>query len=344
MPVASLPGLVAADIDSQPRSLLRGKVDPGYAALTRLVGRGLQATASDGLTLHASFARGQAAGGADSVLLEGPQGALYLEAGVPFLMALTGIDVSACDAAPAEQQAWLEGSVLGLLANTPLGGMTRVVRRPSPMPAPEQITLHLSLQDGTHAAGTLAQAGADCWHAMFGALALQPARVPQAAFHAVATTLATRIARHALPPSTLHTLKPGDVIIPARPDVDLLGEGWLRCANRLARVRYGCAGTIEFLSLESAMETQAETSVPAEPSAAAPDLDRTPLQLEFRLGALGLTLGQLQTVAQGSVFQLDGAADGSVAIVCGGQCLGMGEPVDVAGRLGIRITRWDVPC
>lgn len=344
MPTASVHACMANDADSQPRSLVRDKVGAAYASLTRLVGRGVRVPATEGIALHAAFTQEQGAGGADAVLLEGPHGALYLDAGVPFLLALTGVDVSAFDAAPEAHRAWLEAGLLGRLAGTPLGIMTRLVRRPPPMSTPELATLHLSLQDGSHAAGTLAQADAACWLALLAARPLQPICVPQSAYLALAVPVAARIARHTLAPAVLQTLRAGDVIVPAHPDVDVHGEGWLRCAHWLAKVRYGHAGTLEFLSLESAMETEHDASAPAEAPAAPPDLDRTPLQLEFRLGALALTLGQLRTVAPGGIFQLDGAADGAVAIICGGQRLGEGEPVDVAGRLGIRITRWDLPC
>jgi type III secretion protein Q len=331
--------------ENQPRSLVRDRVDTAYAGLTLLVGRGVKMPLKDGITMHAAFTAEQFDGGADAVLLEGQHGALYLDAGVPFLLALTGIDVSAFDAAPAAQREWLEAGFLGRLAGTPLGVMTRMLRRPPSLPpAPGTATLHLSLQDGSHAASTVARADARCLQALLSAQTLERNLLPQPAFHSLPMPVIARIARHALPSETLKALRSGDVIIPDQPDVDVHGEGLLRSAHWLARVRYGQRGTIEFLSLESAMEAEHDTSVPAEQQAETPDLDRTPLQLEFRLGALTLTLGQLRAVAPGGVFQLDGAADGFVSIVCGGQRLGVGEPVDVAGRLGIRITRWDLPC
>lgn len=353
MPTAHLhpPATIAADV--QPRRLARAQVGAAYAGLTRLIGRGLHVPMSDGVMLHIAFA-GAAGAGEDAVALEGPHGALHLHAGAPFLLALTGIDVEAFDMAPPAQRDWLHASLLGRLAGSPFDGMTRLARRPAPMAeAPDVATLHLSLRDGTHAVGTLARAEAACWHALLAAQPLLPVRVPHDVFSPLIVPLVARIARHALAPAVLRTLRAGDVIVPCRPDVDVQGEGWLACAGRLARVRYGHAGTIEILSLESTMdlanEAEDAATLPADvdgapPDTAPPDLDNTPVRLEFRLGALALTLGQLRTLAPGGIFQLDGAADGAVAIVCGGQRLGEGEAVDVAGRLGIRITRWDVPC
>lgn len=338
MPTACLPGLSGVDADCPPRTLLRGWVGAAYADLTRRVGRGLRLPLADGVALHLMLTAEALATGEDALALEGPQGRMTLQAGVPFLLALTGIDVSAFDAAPPTQREWLEGRVLGRLAGSPFAAMTRLARRPSGTTATEPATLHLSLQDGSHAVGTLAQADAATWLALLATQPAQPVRVPQDSFLAVAVPLVARIARHALPPDVLRTLVPGDVIVPSRPDIDVDGTGWLRGPHGLARVRYGRTGTVEFFSLESAMETEQL------PDDAPVDLDRIPVQLEFRLGSLALTLGQLRTLAAGSVFQLDGMADGAVTIVAGGQRLGEGEPVDVAGRLGIRITRWDVPC
>lgn len=353
MRTAHLPIPGRPDVDVLPRPLARARVGAAYAALTRLIGRGLHVPLAGGVTLDVALAGGDVAG-EDAVALEGPHGALTLDAGVPFLLALTGIDIAACDPVPAAQRDWLHASLLGRLAGSPFGGMTRLIRRPGPLAdGADAATLHLSLRDGSHAVGTLARADAACWLAL---LAVHPARrtgVPVDAHLSLSVPLIARIGRHALAPAVLRTLQAGDVIVPSHADVDVHGEGWLRCAGRLARVRYGHAGIVEILSLESAMETMnetmevaGETAVPdsAALDVAPPDLDNTPVRLEFRLGALALTLGQLRTLAPGGVFQLDGAADGAIAIVCGGQRLGEGEAVDVAGRLGIRITRWDVPC
>jgi len=353
MPTAHLhpPAITAADV--QPRRLARARVGAAFAALTRLIGRGLHVSMPGGVALHVTFSDTEATGD-DPVALDGPHGTLHLDAGAPFLLALTGIDLSAFDTAPPAQRDWLHGSLLGRLAGTPFDGMTRLVRHPAPMADGTAVaTLHLSLRDGSHAVGTLARADAACWHALLATQPLRPVRVPQDVFSPLIVPLVARIARHALAPAVLRTLRAGDVIVPSRPDVDVQGEGWLRCAGRVARVRYGHAGSVEILSLESNMDSANEAedgaSLPvdvdgAAPDAAPPNLDNTPVRLEFRLGALALTLGQLRTLAPGGIFQLDGAADGAVAIVCGGQRLGEGEAVDVAGRLGIRITRWDVPC
>lgn len=338
MPIACLPGLSGDDAHCQPISLPRARIGAAQSDLTRRVGRGLRLPLADGVTCHVAIATDVLVAGDDALALAGPPGRVTLQAGVPFLRALTGIDVAAFDAAPAAQREWLEGAVLGRLAGSPLAAMTGLLRQPPPDAGTEAATLHLSLQDGSHAVGTLAQADAATWLALLAAQPWQPVRAPQEAYLSLAVPLVARIARHALPADVLHTLVPGDVIVPSRPDIGVDGTGWLRGPHGLAQVRYSGTGTVEFLSLESAMETEQL------PNDAPVDLDRMPLQLEFRLGSVALTLGQLRTLAAGAVFQLDGAADGAVTIVAGGQRLGEGEPVDVAGRLGIRITRWDAPC
>ena len=327
-----------------PRRLVRDTVDAAYASLTRLVGRGVHMALPDGDSLHVAFMPADSDCGSDAILLEGPHGCLYLDAGVTFLLGLTGVDSSAFHAAAPAQRDWLEASLLGRLAGTPLGSMTRLLRGPVPLNDAALVSLHLSLRDGCHVIGTLAWADATCWHALLSAQPLQRCHLPQANYLGLTVAVNARLARHALAPDVLNTLCAGDVIVPTHPDVDVHGEGGLRCAHLMAQVRYGRAGTIEILSLGSVMENEHEASAVGQLQGAAPDLGGTPLQLEFRLGALSLTLGQLQTMAPGAILELEGAADGLVSILCGQQRLGQGEPVDVAGRLGIRITRWELPC
>jgi type III secretion protein Q len=77
----------------------------------------------------------------------------------------------------------------------------------------------------------------------------------------------------------------------------------------------------------------------------APDgLDALPVTLSFELGRLALPLADVRTLGPGAVVRLDGGSPASVAIASAGQTVGRGEIVDVAGRLGVRITHWGSPC
>jgi type III secretion protein Q len=76
--------------------------------------------------------------------------------------------------------------------------------------------------------------------------------------------------------------------------------------------------------------------------AATPDdaVEQVPVVLEFLLGKVRLTLGELRSLAPGAVVTLDDGSPYVIQIRSGGRTLGQGEAVDVDGRLGIRITRW----
>ena len=58
------------------------------------------------------------------------------------------------------------------------------------------------------------------------------------------------------------------------------------------------------------------------------------------MGRFHTTLGQLRTVAAGTVLPLEGGSPHAIAIVAGGRLLGQGELVDVSGQLAIRIVYW----
>ncbi len=69
-------------------------------------------------------------------------------------------------------------------------------------------------------------------------------------------------------------------------------------------------------------------------------LDLLPLTLSFELGQLRLSLGELRALAPGSVLSCEGGSPAAVAIVARGRRLGLGEAVEVAGQLAIRIVQW----
>lgn len=73
------------------------------------------------------------------------------------------------------------------------------------------------------------------------------------------------------------------------------------------------------------------------------ELDSVPVTLSFELGKVSLLLADARTLGRGAVLQFTGGSPASVAIVSGGQTLGRGEIVDVAGQLGIRVTQWRTP-
>ncbi len=70
------------------------------------------------------------------------------------------------------------------------------------------------------------------------------------------------------------------------------------------------------------------------------ELDAVGVTIQFVLGKVRMTLGDIRTLAAGSIVLFSGGSPESVAIVSSGRTLGRGEVVDVDGRLGIRVTQW----
>lgn len=70
------------------------------------------------------------------------------------------------------------------------------------------------------------------------------------------------------------------------------------------------------------------------------ELDSVNVMMHFMLGQTRMSLGDLRTLAAGSIVLFAGGSPDSVSIVSSERTLGRGEIVDVDGRLGIRITQW----
>jgi flagellar motor switch/type III secretory pathway protein FliN len=62
-----------------------------------------------------------------------------------------------------------------------------------------------------------------------------------------------------------------------------------------------------------------------------------PIRLEFDLGAQELSLAQLAQLGPGSVLETDRDTAAPVRILASSRVIGLGELVDVAGRIGVRI-------
>ena len=72
-----------------------------------------------------------------------------------------------------------------------------------------------------------------------------------------------------------------------------------------------------------------------------PDLDRlraVPLELTVLLGARKVTIGELLELGEGSVVELDRAADAPVEVLAGGAVIARGEIVAIEEHFGVRIT------
>lgn len=78
---------------------------------------------------------------------------------------------------------------------------------------------------------------------------------------------------------------------------------------------------------------------PAEPRP--PTAHNLPVQVDFHLGSMQLTVGELANLQPGYVFTLPVQVEGAnVDIRANGQRVGRGELVAVGDTLGVRLVSW----
>lgn len=326
--------------DAKAVRLQKEALSAASAALSRSVAGGLWCS-HGGMSLHLEAvtpaAGAQPPAGAGGLGLEGPHGLFYLDDGAALLHGLTGIDPMAAEPAPQAQRAWLDGALLGRLAETPLGCM-RALRRDAVPPLTGGLaSMYLRLGDGAHMAGTRISASPESWLALLEHHAWRPRARPLDALHALPVSLRVRLGSHRLPAAALQQLGAGDIILPDVTRFDTQGVGRVPLGGVQAQVRYAAPGLFTILTMETQLNYDSEDEAGGAEEAA---LDQLPLAISFELGTLQLSLGQLRTLASGAVLQLSQGSADSIAIVCGGRHLGRGEAVDVDGRLGVRITSW----
>ncbi|MBC05411.1 type III secretion system cytoplasmic ring protein SctQ [Thalassospira sp.] len=89
-------------------------------------------------------------------------------------------------------------------------------------------------------------------------------------------------------------------------------------------------------------ENETEESAVSEPVDIS-SLADLPVQLSFDLGVHQLSLAELNKTGVGSVFETGRTPENMVTIRANGAAVGRGELVDLDGRTGLRITRWNIP-
>jgi len=143
----------------------------------------------------------------------------------------------------------------------------------------------------------------------------------------------------------LDALAPGDVVLVTRPRFGLDGEGELHIAKGFARcvLHTGNRTQLEFTEWHPTtagptMNDDLDHHAARDVSHDEP-LDDVPVTLSFELGSLELTLADLRTLAPGRVLDIAGATPPLVAICAGRRRVGLGELVDLGGRLAVEVRR-----
>ena len=65
------------------------------------------------------------------------------------------------------------------------------------------------------------------------------------------------------------------------------------------------------------------------------------VDLSVRCGALKLSLGELRQLAPGMVLNIDGYGTGMAGLYYGDRAMGLGQLVEVDGRLGLQLSRFN---
>lgn len=365
---------ISSDTGSpRPVKLTCASVTPEHATLSRTIGCGCSAEIMDGnalLSLH--LAQDVEPDWSDAVVLAGPFGLIELAQGARLMRALTGIDVSAELSAADERWEWLQAALVARLAGTPFACAERLVRFAQHENS-DACTLRITLQTGDHAIMTHARAEAASWLDFLKGIAWTQTRVPFSCFADLPFESTISVARHTLPRHALGGLAPGNFILPDQVFFGTRGAGYIQLGVLYARVRYQepnsfriTAAEVKLDSLELKESQQGGgTGAPPgedpgayapaagesafidepqpEPLADAAALDSVPVTLNFELGKVRMTLGELRALGREAVVGFNGSSS-SISIRCGEHLIGRGELVDVKGRLGVRILEWGPQC
>jgi type III secretion system YscQ/HrcQ family protein len=148
----------------------------------------------------------------------------------------------------------------------------------------------------------------------------------------------------------LDALAPGDVVLVTQPIFGLDGDGELQIAKGTARclLHVGNRTQVELTewhpttagpTMNDDLDPHAKSSASAHDVTPDAPLDDVSVTLSFELGSLELTLADLRTLAPGRVLDIAGATTPLVAICAGRRRIGLGELVDLGGRLAVEVRR-----
>jgi type III secretion system YscQ/HrcQ family protein len=173
----------------------------------------------------------------------------------------------------------------------------------------------------------------------------------EAAFQTVTWRVVVNAGSAHLSAHELSELDVGDIVLIA-PQMELVlpasdrnspDQGWTARQAGDHPVRIEITGALwrnRIMDQETNQENQpAET--PAAESSERPLVDELPIRLEVILDQVDLKLTELRSLTAGSILELDRAQAGSVQLAANGTLIGLGELVNIEGRMGVRVTEWN---
>jgi type III secretion protein Q len=328
------------------------RMTTAQAHLSRLIGRGCHTGLSqDNASFSLHPAQDSEADWSDPLALEGPFGSIGLADGPRLLRGLTGIDPGTEPAADEERWNWMQAALIARLAGTPFADTERIVhdRQPENQGC---TTVRIILRTAGHAIVTHARAAGADWIDLLGRTAWTQERLPFSAFADLPYETVITVARHILPRQALSGLAPGDFILPEKVYLGVRGVGLIRVGVLNAKVRFQEPNSFTISKAEVKLDspelkrndaqpgaTPYIDQTPREPLADAAAMDNVPVTLDFELGNLRMSLGELRALGPDSVLGFNGST-ASISIRCGDRLVGRGELVDVQGQLGVRIVEW----
>jgi type III secretion protein Q len=336
------------------------RVTLDQATLSRRIGRGCHAELSRhnaSFSLH--LAKDKEADWSDPLVLQGVFGSIEIADGPRLLRGLTGLDLDKQLAADDERWDWMQAALVARLAGTPFADVQRIVRDGQP-DAPDRSTLRVTLRTGGHAIVTHARAAGADWLNLLGHTTWTQERLPFSAFAALPHETRMRVARHTVPRHALRGLAPGDFILPDDVTLGVRGVGFVQLGVLYAKVRFRDNNSFTLSRAEvrldspelkpdvtdASLDPHSGADVtpylarpPAEPLTDAAAMDNVPVTLNFELGSMRMSLGDLRALAPDAVLVFNGTT-ASISVRCGDRLLGRGELVDVQGKLGVRIVEW----
>ena len=283
--------------------------------------------------------------------LEGDTGTLCIESAAQWIHALTNIPIDL--KVVSAEQTWLLATAAALLP-FPLQPMFNTLRRwQGAVPPTSTYKARLVLRTVDHVLTTHGYASAAVWERMFGTqTTTRRALEACPGWSSWIWQQPVVVGSHVLSKATLQKLQVGDIVMPERRLFDVNGRGRLPLGNLQLDIQNTLESELEVVGVYTNSDNQ-DTIDTASPTNHRADLlgksavtdavglSGIPMELQFELGVLKMSLGQMQSLDIGSILHLQApAAPPQVRILVGGQSIGKGDLLDVDGQLGIQITHW----
>ncbi|MDQ0978940.1 FliM/FliN family flagellar motor switch protein [Pseudomonas synxantha] len=159
------------------------------------------------------------------------------------------------------------------------------------------------------------------------------------------------LGRLQLPVHQLHSLRAGDVLMLEQAFFSASGTGHVQVGKRRLVGWIDAESGPMRLTLTSIEDMLVDEDFAAQPYSGHEDetavtdvfghepFDELSMALNVRCGTLNLTLGELRNLAPGAVLGVSGYAPGTAGLYYGDRPLGLGQLVEVDGRLGLQMSR-----